>query len=161
MKNLLISLIVLVVFNCNQSDTKAIKMKNENQPNFLNLYTNLMVDDVGQSIEFYEKIGFKVSQKLPDSSPVWALVEKDNVKLMFQSTKSLQEEFSQLRNKKVGGTITLWIQVKNIESYYQLLKGKVEVIKPIGITSYNKATEFVIMDINGYLLHFSDLALEG
>lgn len=78
---------------------------------------------------------------------------------MFQSTASLQQEFVQLKGRKMGGALTIWIQVENIKEYYNQIKDKVEVIKPLGVTDYNGATEFVIKDVNGFILHFSDLEL--
>lgn len=123
------------------------------------LHTNLMVDDVASTLSFYTSIGFSINQQAPEKNPVWAYVSKDNVSLMFQSTASLQHEFFQLKRQKMGGALTLWIQVKNIKEYYSQIKDKVEVIKPLGVTEYNGATEFVILDVNGFILHFSDLEL--
>lgn len=123
------------------------------------LHTNLMVDDVESTLSFYTSIGFSISQKAPEKNPVWAYVTKDNASLMFQSTSSLQQEFHQLKEQKMGGALTIWIQVHNIKEYYSQIKDKVEVIKPIGVTEYNRATEFVIQDVNGFILHFSDFEL--
>ncbi|MFI1773327.1 VOC family protein [Thalassobellus citreus] len=123
------------------------------------LHTNLMVDDVELTLSFYKSIGFTVLQKAPKENPEWAYIKKDNASLMFQSTLSLQKEFPQLKEQKMGVGLTLWIQTENIEGYYLQIKDKVEVIKPLGVTEYNGATEFVIQDFNGFILHFSDLAL--
>ncbi len=123
------------------------------------LHTNLMVTNVSDTLHYYEAIGFIVDQKFPEENPEWAMVKKDNISLMFQSTDSLQKEFPRLKEQNLGGTLSLWIQVENIESYYIQIKDKVEIIKPLGITEYNGATEFVLVDINGYILHFSTLDL--
>lgn len=123
------------------------------------LHTNLMVDDVASTLSFYTSIGFSINQQAPEKNPVWAYVTKDNASLMFQSTASLQQEFVQLKRQKMGGGLTIWIQVENIKEYYNQIKDKVEVIKPLGVTDYNGATEFVIQDVNGFILHFSDLEL--
>lgn len=120
------------------------------------LHTNLMVDNVDLTLSFYEMIGFNVLQKSPDINPQWAYIQKDNITLMFQSTISLQKEFIQLQKQKMGGGLTLWIQVENIKEFYHQIKGKIEVIKPLNVTEYNGATEFVIQDINGFILHFSN-----
>ncbi|WP_308993720.1 VOC family protein [Mariniflexile litorale] len=123
------------------------------------LHTNLMVDDVTSTIFFYEKIGFEVVQKAPNKKPEWAYIKKDNASLMFQSTSSLQKEFIQLKEQKMGGGLTIWIQVENIKEYYNQIKDEAEVLKPLGVTEYNGATEFVIQDLNGFILHFSNLEL--
>ena len=59
----------------------------------------------------------------------------------------------------MGGALTIWIQVHNIKEYYSQIKDKVEVINTLGVTEYNGATEFIILDVNGFILHFSDLIL--
>lgn len=71
------------------------------------LHTNLMVDDIKSTLFFYEMIGFKVVQKVPDKNPEWIYIKRDDVSLMFQSTASLQNEFPQLKEQKVGGGLTL------------------------------------------------------
>ena len=134
-------------------------METLNQSRLKALNTNLMVDDVAKTLIFYESIGFTVLQKAPKEKPEWAFVEKDGVSLMFQSTSSLQQEFEELKPLSMGAALTFWIQVENIEAYYEEVKGKAKVIKPLGITAYNGATEFVIQDINNFILHFSNLDL--
>ncbi len=123
------------------------------------IHVNLMVNSIEDTLEYYEDIGFHTLQKLPIDSPQWSRVQKDDVSLMFQSASSLQSEFPQLRPSSNGVPLTLWIQTDHIADYYESIKGKTKIVKPLGITEYNGATEFVIEDINGYLLHFSNLQL--
>lgn len=145
----------ILIASCN---TKTEIMENK-KIRLKELYINLMVENVQSTLHYYESIGFATIQKLPAESPLWARVKKDNVFLMFQSTGSLQEEFPQLKPSSNGVPLTLWIQTENIENYYEQIKGKTKIIKPIGITEYNGATEFVVEDNNGFILHFSDLKL--
>lgn len=142
-----------------QTKQNSTKMKKDELIKLKALHTNLMVDDVESTIFFYEKIGFEVVQKVPKNKPEWAYIKKDNASLMFQSTSSLQKEFIQLKEQKMGGGLTIWIQVNNIKEYYHQIKDKAEIVKPLGVTEYNGATEFVIQDLNGFILHFSNLEL--
>ena len=123
------------------------------------LHVNLMVDDVQNTLDYYESIGFSTVQKVPNELPEWAMIQKDQVSLMFQSTNSLTTEFPQLEGQSSGKPLTLWIQTENIDNYYEKIKGKVKIIKELGITAYNGATEFVIEDNNGFILHFSTMEL--
>ncbi len=127
--------------------------------NLKKLHINLMVDHVQKTLDYYESLGFTTIQKAPNRSPEWAMIRKDNISLMFQSTKSLTTEFPQLNNQPIGRPLTLWIQTENIDSYYEKIKNKVKIIKEFGITKYNGAKEFVIEDNNGFILHFSNMEL--
>ena len=123
------------------------------------LHINLMVNSVENTLEFYETIGFSIIKKAPLESPEWAMIEKDSVSLMFQSTNSLTTEFPHLKNQIKGRPLTLWIQIENIRNYYEEIKNNAKVIKELGVTEYNGATEFVIQDNNGFILHFSNFEL--
>ena len=119
-----------------------------------------MVEDVNATLSYYETLGFTTKMKSPESGVChWALVEKDGVRLMFQSATSLKKEFPELSKQSAGGALTLWIQVQQITDYYASLPEGVNVIRPLGVTEYNGATEFVIQDLNGFILHFSDFDL--
>lgn len=123
------------------------------------LHVNLMVGNVQNTLDYYESIGFSTVKKVPNELPEWAMIQKDQVSLMFQSTSSLTTEFPQLEGQSGGTPLTLWIQTENIDKYYDKIKGKVKIIKELGITKYNGATEFVIEDNNGFVLHFSNMEL--
>ncbi|MEQ8472326.1 MAG: VOC family protein [Marinoscillum sp.] len=123
------------------------------------LHVNLMVSNVQNTLDYYESIGFSTVQKVPKELPEWAMVQKDQVSLMFQSTNSLTTEFPQLEGQLSGKPLTLWIQTENIDNYFEKIKGKVKIVKELGITAYNGASEFVIEDNNGFILHFSNMEL--
>ncbi|NQX91669.1 MAG: hypothetical protein HRT74_06010 [Flavobacteriales bacterium] len=121
-----------------------------------------MVHNVDSTIEYYERIGFEtVIKSVEDSPAYWAFVKKDNVELYFQSKDSLTQEFPELKGFEYGGAMTLWFQVDNIRQWYRRLSDKSHIIRPLGITDYNGANEFVIRDLNGFILHFSDFDLNA
>ncbi len=138
--------------NMNREKSKTSVLKS--------ISNTLMVKNVDETLTYYTNLGFKIIYKSPLEGPsYWAFVQKDNVKLFFQSKTSLTEEFPELQNYERGGASTLWFRVDNISMWYEEIKDKTKVIRPFGITPYNGAKEFVIMDINGFILHFSDFDL--
>lgn len=123
------------------------------------LLPNLMVDDISTSLAYYQRVGFAVVNKLPETEPVWALLELGDTKISLQTRSSLIEEFPVLADQKRGGALTLWISTPDVKSLFEQAKTQSDVVKPLGVTEYNGATEFVLMDPDGFILHFSDLVL--
>lgn len=121
---------------------------------------NLMVESVDNTLDYYTNIGFNVLYKSTEKGVAyWAYVKRDNIELFFQSKKSLTKEFPELLEYNTGGALTLWFRVDNISEWYEEVKDKTDIIRPFGITEYNGAKEFVVRDINGFILHFSDFNL--
>ncbi|WP_298481162.1 VOC family protein [uncultured Maribacter sp.] len=126
------------------------------------IHANLATINVDKTLDYYKNIGFKVLQKFPETGESeWGWVEKDDIRLMFQNKTSLFKEFPELNFQTQGGALTLWFQVENIAEWYENIKDKTKVIRPLGVTPYNGANEFVIIDINGFILHFSDFQLKN
>lgn len=133
----------------------------ENKSKLLSIANNLMVPDVDKTLNYYNNLGFETVYKSTNNDiAYWAYIKKDNIELFLQSTTSLTEEFPELENQKNGAALTLWIRVENIVQWYETIKNKADVIRPLGVTPYNGANEFVIQDINGFILHFSDFDLQ-
>ena len=123
---------------------------------FKNLSPNLAVKDVNKTVAFYTTIlGFNCIMTVPEEGQfVWAMVQADGLTIMFQELKNLAEEYSQLEKRSIGGSLTFYITVTDIQKLYDKLKGKVTIAKELHKTFYG-ATDFAIEDCNGYLLTFS------
>lgn len=122
------------------------------------LTPNLMVNDVEETIEYYTDIlGFTLLKTVPEVGVIdWAMVKRNNVMLMFQSAKSLKDELPKLKAQKPGGGLTFYIKVdKIIELHEELMDNEVEIISDLESTFYD-TIEFSIVDINGYILTFSE-----
>lgn len=120
--------------------------------------TNIMVENVEETIKFYEeKLGFKTIISVPNENNrlQFAILNKDNIEVMFQERENLIEEYPTLETDEIKPTFTLFINVKDINLVYDDLKGKVEVIKEIHKTFYGK-DEFAILDNNGNILTISN-----
>jgi len=122
------------------------------------LTPNLMVSDVEETIEYYTDIlGFTLLKHIPEEGKLdWAMVKRNDVVLMFQTIKSLTHNIPRLQGSKPGGGLTFYIEVDRItELHEQLSTDGVEIISDIESTFYD-TIEFSILDINGYILTFSE-----
>lgn len=119
------------------------------------LSPNFFVRDISQTIAFYRQLGFTVTASVPETGElVWAMMSCGAVTVMFQSFQSLGEELPEI-HRNDGGSLLLYIKLKNIRSFFEQLNGKVTVLKGLEKTFYG-ATEFSILDNNGYVLTFAE-----
>jgi uncharacterized glyoxalase superfamily protein PhnB len=110
---------------------------------------------MNETIEFYRNIGFEVKMSVPEKGDfVWVMMSGGNVNFMFQTFDSLGSDLPEI-SRQDGGSLLLYIQVKEIRQYHDRIKDKVNILKGLEKTFYG-ATEFSIQDINGYILTFSE-----
>ncbi|TXE13822.1 glyoxalase [Seonamhaeicola algicola] len=121
------------------------------------LTPNIMVKDVNATLDYYAtKLGFTLIDTNPESGEYeWGYVMLDNVGMMFQEEKSLKTEYKEMASLKIGGALTFYIRVKDINKYFNQLPKEVNIIKPMNRTFYG-TNEFAIMDLNGFILTFSE-----
>ena len=77
-----------------------------------------------------------------------------NVTFMFQTFESLGEELPAI-SRSSGSSLLLYIKLKAIRDFYELIKDKVKILKGLETTFYG-ATEFSILDNNNYVLTFAE-----
>ena len=119
------------------------------------IVANIFVNDMGQTIDFYKLLGFEITNSVPDQSPfVWIMMTCNGVNIMFQTKESLGEELPEI-SREDGGSLLLYIGVKQIRSLHDRIKNQVHVLKGLEKTFYG-ATEFSILDNNGYVLTFAE-----
>lgn len=73
---------------------------------------------------------------------------------MLQTFESLGDDLPQI-SRTDGGSLLLYVILKDINSYYEQIKDKVTVLKGLEKTFYG-ATEFSILDNNNYVLTFAE-----
>jgi uncharacterized glyoxalase superfamily protein PhnB len=73
---------------------------------------------------------------------------------MFQTFTSLGDGLPDV-SRAGGGSLLLYIKLKNIRTLFDSVKDKVTVIQGLEKTFYG-ATEFSIKDNNGFLLTFAE-----
>ena len=120
------------------------------------LSPNIFVRDMKATIAFYKVIGFKITMSVPEVGDnfVWVNMVNGNVALMFQTFESLGNELPEI-SRNDGGSLLLYINLKNIKQFFNEVKDKVTVLKGLETTFYG-ATEFSIKDNNGYVLTFAE-----
>jgi len=126
-----------------------------------------MVEDVNKTIDYYKEtlqfnfsMGVNENQEVitgdvGDSTLTWAMLKRDDVEIMLQRRDSLIEELPVFKEMSIGGTFTLYINMQGTKTFYEEIKNKVEVLKGLHKTFYG-ADEFVIRDLNGYILYFAE-----
>lgn len=116
---------------------------------------NIFVYDMDRTISYYENLGFKLINKVPDNGEIiWAMMNCEQVIFMFQTFESLGNDLQEI-SRTNGGSLLFYIQLKEIKLFYEKIKDHVIIVKELDKTFYG-ATEFSIQDINGYVLTFAE-----
>lgn len=120
------------------------------------LTPNIYVQNVSNTLSFYKKLGFEPIMTVPEDStePVWAMVKNGSVNLMFESFNNIEGRLPEI-SRQPGGSLLLYIKVKDIKGLFQSLKDEVEVLHELNTTFYG-ATEFSIKDLNNYVITFAE-----
>jgi len=117
---------------------------------------NIFVKDMNATIDFYQKLGFTVtnSVKSPDGTLVWAQMDHGAVSFMFQTFASIENQWPQVKRTD-GGSLLLYVNLTGIRAYYEKVKAVVTPLTDLEKTFYG-ATEFSLCDNNNYLLTFAE-----
>jgi len=93
---------------------------------------------------------------VPEAGPdlVWAMMTNGSVNFMFQTFSSLGDELPQI-SRNNGGSLLFYINITGILDFFEALKNKVTILKGLEKTFYG-ATEFSILDNNGFVLTFAE-----
>jgi len=121
------------------------------------LTPNLIVSDVARSLAWYRDVlGFSVELTVPDAAPfVFAMVKSGNVEIMLNAREAATAEYPAFAERPIGGTLTLFIDIVDIEQAYAVLKDQVTVVMPLEKKWYG-VTEFAFTDPDGYVLTFAE-----
>ena len=74
---------------------------------------------------------------------------------MFQTEESFKEDVPALKNLQIGASCTFYIEIENVENFFNSIKDKVDVVKELFTTWYGMK-EFYIRDNNGYILTIAE-----
>ncbi len=120
------------------------------------LAPNIFTNNIQETVALYTLLGFKVTMSVPEQGDelVWVMMVNGNVTIMFQTYASLENELPEI-SRKDGGSLLLYINLKNIQDFFESIKDKVKVLKGLEKTLYC-ATEFSILDNNNYVLTFAE-----
>jgi uncharacterized glyoxalase superfamily protein PhnB len=116
---------------------------------------NIFVRDINKTIAFYKDLGFSVLATVPEEGDmVFAMMSCEKVIFMFQTMESLGDELPEIKRQD-GGSLLLYIQIRGIREFHDRISDKVQILKGLEKTFYG-ATEFSILDPNGYVLTFAE-----
>lgn len=118
---------------------------------------NFMTDHMDEVLDFYVNIlGFTKLMGFPEQAPhSWAMLQRDEITLMFQSRASLAAELPVFENAPTDGNLSLYIKVVDIKSWLEQIGPKVKLVKPLTTTFYG-ANEFVFADPEGRIISFAE-----
>lgn len=116
----------------------------------------LKVNNVKESIAFYEGFNFQVVVAMPDAdNPEFAILVNSEVEIMLQQTESIDAEYTLMKGKEPGGTFTLYMDLGEVKPIYDICKDKgIEIVIDLHKTPYGQ-DEFAVLDNNGYILVFT------
>ena len=120
------------------------------------LAPNIFTNNIQETVALYTILGFNVTMSVPEQGDelVWAMMVNGSVTIMFQTFASLEGELPEI-SRNDGGSLLLYINVKDIQGFFDRIKDKVKVLKGLEKTFYG-ATEFSILDNNNYVLTFAE-----
>ena len=121
------------------------------------LTPNLIVSDVERSMAFYRDVlGFTAQMTVPDASPyVFAIMTSGSIEVFLNAPEAAYAEYPAFKNQPIGGTLTLFIEVTEIEAAYARLAPLVKVVMPFEKKWYGM-TEFAFLDPDGYIITFAE-----
>lgn len=120
------------------------------------LAPNIFTNNIQETVALYTLLGFEVTMSVPEKGDelVWVMMVNGSVTVMFQTYSSLADELPEI-SRKGGGSLLLYITLKDIRGFFESVKDKVRVLKGLEKTFYG-ATEFSILDNNNYVLTFAE-----
>lgn len=121
------------------------------------LTPNLVVSDVARTVAFYRDVlGFQVQMTVPEEAPfVFAILTNGPVEVFANAHGVAADEYPAFRDQKIGGTLTLFMEVNGVEAAYDALKSKVNIVMPLEKKWYGM-TEFAFTDPDGYIITFAE-----
>ena len=119
----------------------------------------LLVDDVGPCVKFWtDRLGFVKTMEVPEGSKLaFALLQKGNIELMYQSYTSVEKDDSAHAQVARKGPTFLYVEVENLDEVIAAMKG-VEVVMPVRTTFYG-SKEIGYKDPGGHMITFAQMGV--
>ena len=125
-------------------------------PTFTSVTPNLLVQDIEKSTAFYRDVlGFTMQMTVPDAPPyAFAMMTIGSIEVFLNAPEAAYEEYPAFKTIPIGGTLTLFIEVTEIEAAYERLAPLVKVVMPFEKKWYGM-TEFAFLDPDGYIITYA------
>ena len=130
---------------------------NTNTMKLQTLTPNMLVNSVNETVNWYkENLGFQLLMSIPEEGEMdWAMVQRDEVSLMFQTRKSLADELALFADIPIGGSLSFFTKLEGLGELHEMIVDKSAIIKKPYETFYGMK-EFMVKDCNGYYLTFAE-----
>lgn len=132
------------------------------------LSPNFEVTDIRKTVAFYtETFGFNLIMAVPETQDgidqtfeenkeyVYAMIQKDNVELMFQRSDTFKNDVVFSKGQNIGATVSFYMDIEGIKEFHQNLQNKSLELTELKTTWYGMQ-EFYLKDLNGYILGFAE-----
>ena len=126
------------------------------------LTPNVMVTSVNETVDWYKKnLGFELIMSIPEPDSYregemdWAMVQRDDVALMFQTRKSLTADSSLFDEIPMGGSLSFFTKMTGLDELHKNILDKSSIIKEPYVTFYGMK-EMMVKDCNGYFFTFAE-----
>ncbi|MFZ6013509.1 MAG: bleomycin resistance family protein [Bacteroidota bacterium] len=132
------------------------------------LTPNFEVSDIKKTVSFYmENFAFNLIMAVPETqdgieqslSPgkeyVYAMMQKDNIELMFQRSDTFKKDVVFSKGFPIGASVSFYMEIEKIKEFYETAKNKGLPITELRSTWYGMQ-EFYMKDLNGYILGFAE-----
>ncbi|HZP64461.1 MAG TPA: VOC family protein [Terriglobales bacterium] len=115
----------------------------------------LFAAEIESCVKFWvEKMGFQPTSEVPDGDKLaFAMLQKGNVELMYQSYLSADKDISAMSQVIRTGPTFLYVEVESLDDVISATKGA-DVVIPVRTTFYG-AKEIGIKDPAGHFITFA------
>jgi hypothetical protein len=113
------------------------------------------VADITSTMRWYQELlGFEAFPFPKQEPHAFCILVRDHVEITLQRIEGYRKPV--LYHERSGGVWDAYIRMLGVREFYQTLKNKVEIIRPLQKQPYSDS-EFEVKDPNGYVLVFSEL----
>jgi uncharacterized glyoxalase superfamily protein PhnB len=125
--------------------------------NLKTLTPNVLVTSVNETVNWYkENLAFQLIMSVPEEGKMdWAMVQRDEVALMFQTRESLTEDSGLFADIPIGGSMSFFTKMTGLDELHELIVDKSAIVKEPYITFYGMK-EMMVKDCNGYYFTFAE-----
>lgn len=121
----------------------------------MKIVPELVVTDVKKAVDFYQSFfDFELVDKVEvNDAYFWAKMQsKDkDTEIMFTLLTNAVDEIPELKERNNAGRIVISVEVDDINYFYSRFEKTNFILKDLYKTDYG-TTEFVVKDIDGYIL---------
>ena len=127
-------------------------------PSLKHLTPVLVVPSVSDCLPFWtDRLGFQLTTQVPgdDGSPVFAILERDGIEIMYQTSASALADGAMSQRELDGHSVALFITVASIDDIERRIGGA-PVVKPRHDTFYG-STEIYVKEPGGNVVGFAQM----